>query len=166
MRRWTEHKQHQLDRIAFNQVIKSKTDPTDRLIAVTISPYRPGWHQHRMSPGRYLDHDAADLYMSDRRGWSVGIQKLTPELLAELRARGATHLFYHLSAKAVLVMQEHPPLRGYLLERFTSIDVGTAGALFDLSQVRSVEPSSQPGSDGTSSLGPSDSPAVEAIAAR
>lgn len=98
------------DRSAFGQRVQNLTEPDSRIVfLVTRGARSSWWYQHRSSDGQILHHDPVDFYLSHRKGWSVGVDQITPALTESLRQRGAKYLAYFV-ADVFMALPRHPDM--------------------------------------------------------
>lgn len=99
--------------VDYGRRVEQLVPPGEPVIVLQVGPdpRRGEWYQHRIAPGEYVLYYPMDLYLSRRKGWSLGNDaRLSPALLERLRRRGARALvtFYPY------LLDETPGLRDWL----------------------------------------------------
>ena len=95
---WFPNEQWHRTRVAFGKTIDRLTEPDALIIFLTPGVDRPGWFEHRTSWGQIMHHDPVDFYLSRRKGWSVRVNQMTPELAETLREKGARYVAYFVGS--------------------------------------------------------------------
>lgn len=121
----------QRDRWAFGERVRQLTDENARVIFLCQRPLRPGWFQHVSRRGEIFYYDCPDFYLSHRKGWSLGIDQITPELTESLRSRGASYVCYMVS-DFPLLLAKHPNLKRTLGQDLEPLEVTPRWGIFRL----------------------------------
>ncbi len=131
-----------LDRVAFGKRVQDLTEPDRKVVFVCRRAYRPGWYQHRTSEGEFLHHDCVDFYLSHRKGWSLGIDQVTPALLETLRQRGASYVCYFVADVRFAFNGRHPDVGRAFGPNCTPIEVAPHWGIYRLVPPASAPPTS------------------------
>lgn len=133
-------------RPAFGERLEALTLPNDQVV-IGRHWNRPDWYQHRSADGDLLGYDPVDLYLSNRKGWSLFQDHLNTSYIESLRLQGAD-VFASYCCSGLnerWILDDRPALRESLACAYTPLDVNERWVIYRLDT-----PRTRP--DGTSCL--------------
>jgi len=116
-------------RVQFGQRVQQVTEPQALFILLKERRGLPRleYQQHRYAPGKYLCSDPVDLYLTHRKGWCMDHVQATPELIEEMRRRGAKY-----AATEFPELLKPGPLQTYLSANFQAVEITAQWAIYRL----------------------------------
>lgn len=127
----------------FCERVRAASEPEDLVVFVIRrewEPISPEDYRHHTKEGEMLYSDPRDFFLSHRKGFSLDDVQATPEFVEELRRRGV-RFFATAEPYGPLVpsgndgvFDRFPELREALDARYTAIEVGQGGAIYELTE--------------------------------
>jgi 4-amino-4-deoxy-L-arabinose transferase-like glycosyltransferase len=128
LRDWYAIEPPERDAVRFGKRVADLTEPAALVAFVELGddPRRGEWFQYRFAPGEYLMYIPLQLYLSHRKGWSLG--GVSVELVEKLRERGARYL----ATPYPEMISADPALVAWLESRYTVVEKTPRWAIYRL----------------------------------
>jgi len=142
---WTTIESWHIDRVAFGKRVEQQTEVGAPIVTAALrpEPERLEWYQHRTAEGEYLYHDPADFYLSDRKGWSLGLDQVSPKFLQTLRLRGAQYFAIFYSPYGwTPAFKKRPEIKEWLDGSYTPVEITSKWAIYSLNEPLTTESNS------------------------